>query len=128
MTTGGPARKSNGPRAEAGAAPGIAPQATPRSDAETGPPDDVEQLRQEVEQTREQLGATVEQLVAKVDVKARARDKAAELTGRAKDAAGRAGAAVKGSDSARQYGVPLAAAVAGALIAGYLIPRRRTKR
>jgi succinyl-CoA synthetase beta subunit len=138
MTTGGPARKSGRPRAEAGPGPGIAPQATPPGDAETGPPDDVEQLRQEVEQTREQLGATVEQLVAKADVKARARDKAAELTGRLAAAGARVReatpesaqrATAKAAGNAGQYRVPLAAAAAaGALIAGYLLVRQRTKR
>lgn len=150
MTSGGPARKSSGPQTGAGPAPDIAPQATPQGDAETGPPDDVEQLRQEVEQTREQLGATVEQLVAKADVKARARGKAAELTGRAKDKAGRAGAqAVAGAGTVRdqlasttadasqkaksvtgQFSGQLAAAgaAAGALIVGYLVVRRRRKR
>jgi Protein of unknown function (DUF3618) len=180
MTTGRPARKSSGPQAGADPSPGTAPQATPLSDAETGPPDDVEQLRQEVERTREQLGATVEQLAAKADVKARARHKAAELTGKAKDQAGRAGAqavagagtvrdqlasttadasekaksvtgqfsgrlavagarvdaampptarraVAKGAGRARQYRVPLAVA-ACALMVGYLIVRRRTKR
>ena len=68
---------------------GAAPTAR-QADAETGPPDDVQELRQEIEQTRERLGETVEQLVAKTDVKARARDKAAKLTGRVKGIASQA--------------------------------------
>ena len=43
-----------------------------RTEAEAGPRDDVQELRQEIEQTREQLGETVEQLVAKADLKGRA--------------------------------------------------------
>jgi Protein of unknown function (DUF3618) len=46
----------------------------------TGPPDDIQELRQEIDETREQLGDTVQQLAAKTDVGARARDKAVELT------------------------------------------------
>jgi Protein of unknown function (DUF3618) len=94
MTTSGRAGESAGRHAaDPATSPGIngpaehapddgAPQTARQADAETGPPDDVQELQQEIEQTREQLGETVEQLVAKADVKARARDKAAELTGR----------------------------------------------
>jgi hypothetical protein len=56
--------------------------------SQSGPPDDLEQLRSEIEQIREHLGDTVEQLAAKADVKAQA--KAADLTRRAKDTAGQA--------------------------------------
>jgi hypothetical protein len=55
------------------------------SGAQTGPPDDVQELEQEIAQTRQQLGETVEQLIAKADVRARARTKAAELASRVKD-------------------------------------------
>ena len=53
---------------------------TAPASAATGPPDDIQELRQEIEDTRDQLGDTVRQLAAKTDVKARAQDKAAELT------------------------------------------------
>ena len=56
--------------------------------SQSGPPDDLEQLRTEIEQTREHLGDTVDQLTAKADVKAQAQAKAADLTQRAKDTAG----------------------------------------
>ena len=57
---------------------------TPRAGSVTGPPDDIQELRQEIEQGRQQLGDTVQQLAAKTDVGARARDKAAELAGQLK--------------------------------------------
>lgn len=102
MTTGGPARESDGRQADAGPSPGLAPRASQRNDAKTGPPDDVRELQQEVERAREQLAATVDQLVAKADVKARARDKTAELTGRAKDKADRTRAqAIAGAGTMR---------------------------
>jgi Protein of unknown function (DUF3618)/Putative Actinobacterial Holin-X, holin superfamily III len=57
------------------------PQTAAADDAQSTPPDDVQELQLEIEQTREQLGDTVEQLVAKADVKARAQDKAARRAG-----------------------------------------------
>lgn len=88
---GGRHRAGPGTSPETGQSPESAPDpGVPQADAETGPPDDMEELQQEIEQTREQLGETVEQLVAKADVKARAREKATELAGRVKGTAGRA--------------------------------------
>ncbi len=71
----------------------LAPNAAPPPDAAadddpsaaasgsvTGPPDDIQELRQEIEQTRNELGDTVQQLAAKTDVGARARGKAVEMT------------------------------------------------
>lgn len=94
MTTSGPAGKAAGQQAaDPAMSPGFggpdapddgAPRTVPHADAAAGPPDDVQELRQEIEQTREELGETVEQLVAKADVKARARDKAAGFAGRVK--------------------------------------------
>jgi len=55
-----------------------------QASAESGAPDDLEQLKAEIEQTREHLGDTVDQLTAKADVKGRAQAKAAELTDHAK--------------------------------------------
>lgn len=57
---------------------------TTRAGAVTGPPDEIQELRQEIEQTREGLGKTVQQLAAKADVKARARHKTVELTQKVK--------------------------------------------
>ena len=75
----------------------LAPDAAPPPDAAadedtpaatsgsvTGPPDDIQQLRQEIEHTRDRLGDTVQQLAAKTDVGARARGKAVELTQKVK--------------------------------------------
>jgi hypothetical protein len=96
MTASGPGRKPPGrPAAARGTVPGTGraaahlpdndtATATSHADADTGPPDDVQELQQEIEETREHLGETVEQLVAKADVKARAQHKAAELAGRVK--------------------------------------------
>jgi Protein of unknown function (DUF3618) len=60
------------------------------TEAEAGPRDDAQELRQEIEQTREQLGETVEQLVAKADVKGRAQAKVSDLAGRTKGKASQA--------------------------------------
>lgn len=91
MTTSGRARKPPGRQAAPGTGRVAAhppdddtAPATSHADADTGPPDEAQELQREIEQTREHLGETVEQLVAKTDVKARAHDKAAELTGRVK--------------------------------------------
>ncbi|HTA04668.1 MAG TPA: DUF3618 domain-containing protein [Streptosporangiaceae bacterium] len=108
----------------------------------TGPPDDIQELRQEIERTREQLGDTVQQLAAKTDVQARARDKAVEMTrkvrGKASQAQAEAAAVgapvweatpepvrqavAKGASTIRQRRGPLAVA-ASALVAGYLAVR-----
>jgi cobalamin biosynthesis Mg chelatase CobN len=112
MTTSGPAGKAKGRHA---AGPGPSPvtgvsepaaddrtQTALPADAETGPPDDLEELQQEIGQTREQLGETVEQLVAKADIKARAQAKVSELAGRAKGKASQARAqAADGAGSVR---------------------------
>ena len=59
-------------------------EVTPHAGSVTGPPDDIQELRQEIEETREQLGDTVQRLAAKTDVMARARYKAVELTQKVK--------------------------------------------
>jgi Protein of unknown function (DUF3618) len=102
MTTSGPGRKPPGrPTAAPGTVRGTgraavhppdddtAP-ATSHADADPGPLNDVQELRQQIEQAREHLGETVEQLVAKTDLKARAQDRAAELAGRVKGTASQA--------------------------------------
>ena len=122
------------------------PDITAHASSAAGPPDDIQELRQEIEETREQLGETVQQLAAKADVKARAQDKAAELTHKVKAAAGQARAQVpgwlvtagkpawqaapepvrqavgRGASSARQRRAPLLA-VTAALLTGYVAIR-----
>jgi hypothetical protein len=92
----------------------------------SGQPGDAQQLREEIERTREHLGETVEQLAAKADVKGRAQARAAELAGQvtrqARNAVthGREQAAQarkQGAGAARQYRVPLSAAVAAGFLA-----------
>jgi hypothetical protein len=113
----------------------------------TGPPDDIQELRQEIADTRDQLGDTVQQLAAKTDVGAVARGKAVELTrkvkGKASQTQARAAtvakpvlaatpepvrqAVVEGARAARQRWAPLAAAAA-ALAGCYLAIRRWRRR
>lgn len=78
------------PEAVAGDGTPDTPDTTAHANSVTGPPDDVQELRQEIEETRERLGETVQQLAAKTDVKARAQNKAAELTHKVKATAGQA--------------------------------------
>jgi hypothetical protein len=66
------------------------PDTTQQAGPVTGPPDDIQELRQEIAQTREDLGETVEQLAAKTDVKARAQHQAAKVAGKVKATAGHA--------------------------------------
>lgn len=104
----------------------------------SGQPGDAQQLREEIERTREHLGETVEQLAAKADVKGRAQARAAELAGQvtrqARNAVtqGREQAArarKQGAGAARQYRVPLSAAVAAGLLAAVaFIVWQRSKR
>ncbi len=116
------------------------------------PPESLEALTEEIGHARKELGETVEALVAKADVPVRAREKAAELAGlvsskasQVKETAsqvkvqaaarmGSAGAAAPGrvrraakqaASRARQRPAQLAAAAGGALLAGWLIVRRR---
>lgn len=108
------------------------PDMTAHANSVAGPPDDVQELRQEIEETREQLGETVQQLAAKTDVKTRAQNKAAELTRKVKATAGQARAqaaarAGKGASSARQRRTPLLA-VTAALLTGYLVIKWRRRR
>jgi hypothetical protein len=70
---------------------------------------DTQQLRREIERTRAELGATVEALSHKTDVKAQARQKAELVKRQAKD----------------NPAVPLAAGIGVAIVALWLIRRRR---
>jgi ElaB/YqjD/DUF883 family membrane-anchored ribosome-binding protein len=123
---------------------GVAPSAAPT--------DGLQELTDEIGQTREELGETVEALVAKADVTARAREKATEVAGRisgkasqVRETAGQlkeqgtarlssAGtaapepvrrAARQAASRVQQRKVLAAMTAAGALLAGWLIVRRR---
>jgi hypothetical protein len=115
----------------------------------SAPPDNPQALQAEIERTREQLGDTVEALFAKADVKALARAKAARTRGRllaavrparqrVTDQTARASAlfrettpdpmqeaAKRAAQAARKRGVPVAVAGLAAVLAGWLIVRRR---
>jgi hypothetical protein len=135
MTTSGSAGERTGWQvADQGALPDIdGPAADSPAAAKTGPPDDLQELREEIEQTRQQLGETVEELAAKADVKARTRDKAAELTGRVKGkashartdataSAGRIRAQLAGANG--NAGKKAMAVAAGVLVFCYVAVRR----
>jgi hypothetical protein len=73
-----------------------------------------EQLRHNIEQTRAELGATVEALSQKADVKTQAREKVDHTKAQVQEK-------VQGSPVA-----PLTAAIAVAIVALWLIRRRRS--
>jgi ElaB/YqjD/DUF883 family membrane-anchored ribosome-binding protein len=93
---------------------------------------DTEQLRRDIERTRAELGATVEALSHKADLKAQARAKAeqAKVQARSKaehaKAQGRAKAELARSQAQQNPAVPLAAGIGVAIVALWLIRRRRT--
>jgi ElaB/YqjD/DUF883 family membrane-anchored ribosome-binding protein len=86
---------------------------------------DPEQLRAEIEETRRELGETVAALSAKTDVKARARERIREtretVQEKLSELEGASHVAVSGSEMVRRN--PLPAAVAAALVAGFLFGR-----
>jgi ElaB/YqjD/DUF883 family membrane-anchored ribosome-binding protein len=92
---------------------------------------DTEQLRRDIERTRAELGATVEALSHKADLKAQARAKAeqAKVQARSKaehaKAQGRAKAELARSRAQQNPAVPLAAGIGVAIVALWLIRRRR---
>jgi Protein of unknown function (DUF3618) len=79
-----------------------------------------EEMRQEIERTRTELGATVEALTHKADVKAQARAKADQAKTHA-----RAKAELAKSQAQENPAVPLAAAIGVAIVALWMIRRRR---
>jgi hypothetical protein len=81
---------------------------------------DTEQLRREIEQTRAELGATVEALSHKADVKAKARAKAEQAKTQAREKA-----ELARSQAQQKPQVPLAAGIGVAIVALWLIRRRR---
>jgi hypothetical protein len=88
--------------------------ATLANRAQPDPPADSEALTVEIERTREELGGTVEALMAKVDVKARARERVADVARRLPERVG-------------QRRVPVLVGVGAALVAGWLLLRRRRR-
>jgi hypothetical protein len=81
---------------------------------------DTEQLRREIERTRAELGATVEALSHKADVKAQARAKAEQAKAQAREKA-----ELARSQAQQKPQVPLAAGIGVAIVALWLIRRRR---
>ena len=70
---------------------------------------ETEELRREIERTRAELGATVEALSHKADVKAQARERAELVKSQAQE----------------EPAVPLAAGIGVAIVALWLLRRRR---
>jgi Protein of unknown function (DUF3618) len=81
---------------------------------------ETEQLRREIERTRAELGATVEALSHKADVKAQARAKAEQAKVQAREKA-----ELARSQAQQKPAVPLAAGIGVAIVALWLIRRRR---
>jgi hypothetical protein len=81
---------------------------------------DTEQLRRDIERTRAELGATVEALSHKADVKAHARAKAEQAKTQAREKA-----ELARSQAQEKPAVPLAAGIGVAIVALWLIRRRR---
>jgi hypothetical protein len=92
---------------------------------------DTEQLRRDIERTRAELGATVEALSHKADVKAQARARAEQAKVQARAKAEQVGSqARKKAELARTQAqqnpaVPLAAGIGVAIVALWLVRRRR---
>jgi F0F1-type ATP synthase membrane subunit b/b' len=82
---------------------------------------DTEQLRRDIERTRAELGATVEALSHKADVKARARAKAGQAKAQAREKA-----ELARSQAQQNPTVPLAAGIGVAIVALWLIRKRRS--
>ena len=81
---------------------------------------DTEQLRREIERTRAELGATVEALSHKADLKAQARAKAEQAKAQAREKA-----ELARSQAQQKPAVPLAAGIGVAIVALWLIRRRK---
>ena len=81
---------------------------------------DTEQLRREIERTRAELGATVEALSHKADLKAQARAKAEQAKAQVREKA-----ELARSQAQQKPAVPLAAGIGVAIVALWLIRRRK---
>jgi ElaB/YqjD/DUF883 family membrane-anchored ribosome-binding protein len=92
---------------------------------------ETEQLRRDIERTRAELGATVEALSHKTDVKAQARAKAEQAKVQAREKAeqaktqAREKAELARSQAQERPAIPLAAGIGVAIVALFLIRRRR---
>jgi ElaB/YqjD/DUF883 family membrane-anchored ribosome-binding protein len=92
---------------------------------------DTEQLRRDIERTRAELGATVEALSHKADVKAQARARAEQAKVQARAKADQVGsqarekAELARTRAQQNPSVPLAAGIGVAIVALWLIRRRR---
>ncbi len=102
------------------------------------------EIQQEIERTRDHLGETVEELAARADVKTRARaraagmkdkaagmrvrmqDKASEMSGQLRQSQLGQSQLVQGDLVRRRW--PLAAAVAGVVLVGSVLIRRRRRK
>jgi hypothetical protein len=89
------------------------------------PSRDPEELRRDIERTRAELGATVEALSQKADVKAQAREKTEQVKTQAREKVEHARESVQAQARGRPVG-PLAAGIAVAVVALWLIRRRRS--
>jgi hypothetical protein len=83
---------------------------------------DTEQLRRDIERTRAELGATVEALSHKADVKAQARAKAEQAKVQAREKA-----ELARSQAQQKPAVPLAVGIGVAIVALWVIRRRRNR-
>ena len=81
---------------------------------------ETEQLRREIERTRADLGATVEALSHKTDVKAQARAKSEQVKVQAREKV-----ELARSQAQQNPAVPLAAGIGVAIVALWMIRRRR---
>jgi hypothetical protein len=81
---------------------------------------ETEQLRRDIERSRAELGATVEALSHKADVKAQARAKAEQVKVQAREKV-----ELARSQAQQNPAVPLAAGIGVAIVALWMIRRRR---
>jgi alpha-beta hydrolase superfamily lysophospholipase len=94
---------------------------------------DTEQLRRDIARTRAELGATVEALSHKADLKAQARAKAEQAKAQARERAelvkvqAREKAELARSRAQENPAVPLAAGIGGAIVALWVIRRRKRR-
>jgi hypothetical protein len=91
------------------------------SEQEISREQETEALRREIERTRAELGETVEALSHKADVKTQAREKAEQAKEQARQKADLAKKQTRENPA-----LPIAAAIAGALVVLLVIRRRRS--
>jgi uncharacterized Zn finger protein (UPF0148 family) len=91
------------------------------SDSTQEPAPDAEQLQEQIEHTRAELAHTVDALAQKADVKGRAKHKLEDVGAQAKEL----GASAKDTASQQPWLVPAAVSGIVALLAGWILLRRR---